>query len=72
MEPVEEGSCYFPRINGALKLRYKAKDPDSVQNKNRWIHVFNVENCIRNSERQQRFVIMPTWLRRTGKVFKIK
>lgn len=46
MEPVEEGSCYFPRINGALELRYKAKDPDSVQNENRWIHVFSVENCI--------------------------
>lgn len=45
MEPVEEGSCYFPRINGALKPRYKAKDPDLAQNENRWIHVFSVEKC---------------------------
>jgi len=46
MEPVEEGPCYFPRINGVFKLQYKAKDPNSAPNENCWIHVFSVENCI--------------------------
>lgn len=46
MEPVEEGSCYFSRINGAFKLRYKAKDPDLVQNESCWIHEFSVKNRI--------------------------
>jgi len=31
MEPVEEGSCYFARINGALRK----KDADSPLSENR-------------------------------------